>query len=75
MSDAPISAGRALLRWFIFTLVFILAGGIAAGLTALGYEWVVQNEYAHELYAIIFTASGYIAYRLAERVVDVGRPG
>lgn len=75
MSDAPISAGRALLRWIIFTLIFLLAGGIAAGLTALGYEWIVRDEYAGELYAIIFTASGYIAYRLAERVVDVEHPG
>lgn len=68
MSDAPLSAGHAVLRWIIFTLAFILAGGVAAGLTALGYEWIVQDEYSRELYAIIFTAGGYFAYRLTERV-------
>ncbi len=70
MPDAPLTAGHALLRWFIYTLVFILAGGVASGLTALGYKWIIRGEYAHELYAIIFTAGGYIAYRLTERVMD-----
>jgi len=58
------------MRWALYVVVFIGGGGVAAGLSALGYEWVVQDEYARELYAIIFGVTGYIAYRLTSRVVE-----
>lgn len=67
---SSLSVGQALGRWVLFTLAFLAGGGVAAGLTALGYEWITGNEYARELYALVFGLSGYIAYRLAQRVMD-----
>lgn len=58
------------MRWVLYVIVFIGGGGLAAGFSALGYEWIVQDEYARELYAIIFGVTGYIAYRLTERVME-----
>jgi hypothetical protein len=45
---------------------FLLAGGIAA------YESIVQAENSVGLYSVIFAASGLIAYRFGERVLDAG---
>lgn len=68
-NESSLSAGQALGRWILYVIIFIGGGGLAAGLSALGYEWIVQGEYAREIYAIIFGVSGYVAYRLAERVM------
>lgn len=53
----------------LFTLVFLAGGGVAAGLTALGYELIIGDEYARALYALVFGLSGYIADTLARQVV------
>lgn len=68
---SPLSTGQALGRWIVYTLLFMLAGGLAAGISALLYEWIVQDTYSAELYAVIFGVSGYIAYRLARRVRQI----
>lgn len=71
MSDpSPLSIGQALGRWLLQVIVFVLAGGIAAGVSALTYESVAQAENPVGLYGVIFAASGVIAYRLSERVLD-----
>lgn len=67
---SSLSAGQAFGRWILFTLIVLASGGTAAGLTALGYEWISGNEYARELYALVFGLSGYIAYQLAQRVME-----
>jgi hypothetical protein len=71
MSDqSSLSLGRAVGRWVLEVVVFVLAGGIAAGVSALAYESVAQAENPVGLYGVIFAASGFIAYRLTERVLD-----
>lgn len=47
----------------------LATGGVAAGLTALGYELMIGDEYTRELYALVFGLSGYIACPLARQVV------
>jgi len=68
--QSPLSAGQAVGRWVLHVVVFILAGGTAAGLSALAYEMVSQAQNPVGLYGVIFAASGFIAYRLTERVLD-----
>ena len=71
MSDpSSLSIGQALGRWLLQVIVFVLAGGIAAGVSALTYESVAQAENPVGLYGVIFAARGIIAYRLSERVLD-----
>lgn len=71
MSDqSSLSVGQALGRWILHVVVFIVAGGIAAGLSALAYESIAQTENPVGLYGVIFAAAGLIAYRLTERVID-----
>lgn len=68
--QSSLSVGQALGRWILHVLVFIFAGGVAAGLSALAYESIAQAENPVGLYGVIFAAGGLIAYRLSERVVD-----
>lgn len=68
MSDSP-SLGSGLLRWFVLTVLFLIFGGIGAGLTALAYEWIAGNQFSDALYAILFAACGYIAYRELRSIV------
>lgn len=73
MSDqSPLSVGQALGRWVLHVFLFILAGGIAAGSSALLYESVSSAQNPLGLYVVIFAAGGLIAYRLTERVLDSG---
>jgi hypothetical protein len=65
-----LSTGQALGRWVLYVLVFVVAGGVAAGASALAYESVAGTQNPVGLYGVIFAAGGFIAYRLAERVVD-----
>ena len=67
MSDASHrpGLGRVLGLWVVFVLVFVLFGGIGAGVTSLFYEHVLQLSFSDMLYAIVFGATGFIAYRLA----------
>lgn len=70
MSDTPLSAGQAVGRWLLHVVLFLGAGGVAAGLSALAYQAVAQTQTPLGIYAVIFAASGFIAHRLAERVLD-----
>jgi hypothetical protein len=71
MSDpSSLSAGQALGRWILHIVIFVVAGGTAAGLSALAYESLTQAESPLGIYGVIFAASGLIAYRLTERVLD-----
>lgn len=70
MSDQPLSAGQALGRWVLHVLIFVVAGGVAAGISALAYQAIAQTKTPLGIYAVIFAASGFIAYRQAERVLE-----
>lgn len=71
MPDRPsLTPGQAFGRWVIYVLVFLIAGGLAAGLSGLAYEAISQASNPVGLYAVIFAASGFIAYRLTERVME-----
>ena len=71
MSDqSSLSVGQALGRWVLHVVLFVLAGGLAAGLSALAYESIAQAQNPVGLYGVIFAAGGIIAYRLSERVLD-----
>lgn len=70
MSDqSPLSVGQALGQWVLHVFIFLLAGGIAAGASALAYEKIAGVQNPVELYGVIFAAAGFIAYRLTERVL------
>ena len=70
MSDQPLSPGQALGRWILHVFIFLLAGGVAAGLSALAYQAIAQTKTPLGIYAVIFAASGLIAYRQTEHVLD-----
>ena len=71
MSDqSSLSVGQALGRWLLHMVLFFLAGGLAAGVSALAYESIAQAQNPTGLYGVIFAAGGFIAYRLTERVLD-----
>ncbi|SHK61822.1 hypothetical protein [Rhodothermus profundi] len=61
-----IGFGQLLRNWVVYTLVFLICGGIGAGLTNLLFEWIVGREFDPVLYAIIFGGTGWIGYRQAE---------
>jgi len=69
MSDQSLSPGQALGRWILHVLLFIVAGGVAAGISALAYQAIAQTKTPLGIYAVIFAASGLIAYRQTERVL------
>ena len=70
MSDFSLSPGQAFGRWILHVLIFLGAGGVAAGLSALAYQAVSNAETPLGIYAVIFAASGLIAYRQTEHVLD-----
>ena len=70
MSDHSVSPGQAIVRWILHVFIFLGAGGVAAGLSALAYQAVAQTQTPLGIYAVIFAASGLIAYRQTERVLD-----
>jgi len=69
MSDQSLSPGQAFGRWLLHVIVFLVAGGVAAGVSALAYQAVAQTQTPLGIYAVIFAASGLIAYRQTERVL------
>ncbi|PSQ68296.1 MAG: hypothetical protein BRD26_08605 [Bacteroidetes bacterium QH_1_64_81] len=70
MSDSSLSPGQAFGRWILHVFIFLGAGGVAAGLSALAYQAVSNAETPLGIYAVIFAASGLIAYRQTEHVLD-----
>lgn len=70
MSDqSSLSVGQALSRWVLHVVIFLFAGGLAAGASGLAYESIAQTQNPVGLYGVIFAAGGLIAYRLTERVL------
>lgn len=69
----PRNVGQALGLWVGFVLVFLLFGGLGAGITSLLYE-AVLGEFSDVLYAVVFGAHGYIAFQLLLRALE-RRPG
>ncbi len=66
------AATRALLLWPLFVLLFMLAGGLGAGVTAGLFGVVTGQSFDNTLYAVCFAACGYIAVQLAFRVTATG---
>lgn len=64
---------QAFVLWFVYVLVFLIAGGLGAGATALLYKWIFADQFSDVLYAVMFGSIGLIAYRLAERLVRSGK--
>lgn len=67
---SSLSVGQAIGRWVLHVIIFLIAGGIAAGGSALAYETVSTTQNPVAVYAVIFAAGGLIAYRLTERVLN-----
>lgn len=66
----PVTAGRALGLFVLYTVAFALGGGLAAGIMAVVFDAVSPGPYDPNVYAITFGVTGFIAYRLAQRVAE-----
>ncbi|MEM6286528.1 MAG: hypothetical protein AAF845_05180 [Bacteroidota bacterium] len=66
----PVTAGRAFVLFVIYTVAFAVGGGLAAGIMAFVFEAVSTEGYDATVYAITFGVTGFIAYRLAQRVAE-----
>lgn len=66
----PVTASRALVLFVIYTVVFAIGGGLAAGIMAFVFEAIAADGYDPTVYAITFGVTGFIAYRLAQRVAE-----
>lgn len=68
-----LSIKQAVVLWALFVLVFLFFGGLGAGLTALIYEALIQDEFGDVKYTALFGVCGYIAYRLAQHLAGLQR--
>ena len=66
--EPRLSAGRAIILWIVYAVVFAVAGGIGAGIPSFLVEAVTGAGYDSTLYAIMFGVTGFIGYRLARHV-------
>ncbi len=70
----PLTAGRAVVLFVVYVAVFVIGGGLGAGVPAWLFELVTAEDMETGnnffLYAIMFGVTGYIAYRLARRVAE-----
>ena len=66
----PVTAGRALVLFVVYTVAFAVGGGLAAGIMAFVFEAVAAEGYDPTVYGITFGVTGFIAYRLAQRVAE-----
>jgi hypothetical protein len=66
----PITAGRALVLFVVYTVAFAVGGGLAAGIMSFVWEAVSPQGTDSVVYAITFGVTGFIAYRLAQRVAE-----
>ena len=69
MTPPRLGASRAAVLWVVYAVVFAVAGGIGAGIPALLFELAVGEPYDDTLYAIMFGVTGFIGYRLVQRVM------
>ncbi len=66
----PLTPARAVVLFVIYTVVFAIGGGLAAGIMAFVFEAIARDGYDPNVYAITFGVTGFIAYRLARRVAE-----
>lgn len=66
----PLTMGRAAILFVVYTVVFAVGGGLAAGIMAFVFEAISGEGSAAQVYAITFGVTGYIAYKLAQRVAE-----
>lgn len=66
----PVTAPRALVLFVVYTVAFAVGGGLAAGIMAFVFEAVNGAGYDDNVYAITFGVTGFIAYKLAQRVAE-----
>ncbi|HEX8384864.1 MAG TPA: hypothetical protein VF576_01705 [Rubricoccaceae bacterium] len=66
----PMSAPQAVALWAVYSIVFAVGGGLGAGIPAFLFEAAGFDGYDATLYAIMFGITGFIAYRLAQRVAE-----
>lgn len=52
---------QALLDWIKFVGIFLLFGGLGAGIIAFLFELIIGSAFSEVLYAVIFGGSGLIA--------------
>jgi hypothetical protein len=68
--------GRAVGLFVLYVFVFAAGGGLGAGVPSLLFELATGNDLQRGdhfmLYAIMFGVTGFIAYRLAQRVAEGG---
>lgn len=65
-----VTAGRALGLFVLYTVSFAVGGGLAAGIMAFVFDLAAKGSYDSNLYAITFGVTGFIAYKLAQRVAE-----
>lgn len=73
LDSTPPTLVQTLLLWIVLSAIFVLAGGLGAGLTALLYEWIFGDQFGNVLYAVIFGGFGLIAYRTARAYLEARR--
>ena len=66
----PVTAGRAFVLFVVYTIAFAVGGGLGAGIPAVLYEAVTGAAVDDVVYAIMFGVTGFIGYRLAQRVAE-----
>ena len=66
----PVTAARAVGLWIVYSVVFAIGGGLGAGIPAFLFTALGFTGYDDTLYAIMFGITGFIAYRLAQRVAE-----
>ena len=66
----PLTTGRALALFVVYAVAFAVGGGLGAGIPAFLYEAVTGTAFDDVVYAIMFGVTGFIAYRLAQRVAE-----
>ena len=69
-SSTPLTPARAVVLFVVYTFVFAVGGGLAAGIMAFVFEAIARDGYDPNVYAITFGVTGFSAYRLARRVPD-----
>lgn len=59
-----------MLLWVAYSVAFAVGGGLGAGVPAGLFLLTTGESYDATLYAITFGVTGFIAYRLAQRVAE-----
>ena len=73
---SPLTPVRALTLYVVYVVAFVLGGGVGAGVPGLIFNAVTGEDIDADpnfiLYAIMFGVTGWIAYKLAQRVMEGG---